>query len=704
MPSHSASTASGTVDTAAAATPGAASAAGSGLARATAATAPAARSGWIPGTSSIRFGGDYNPEQWDRATWLEDIELMREAGVNLVSVGIFSWALLEPREGEYDFSFLDDVLDLLAGAGIDVDLGTPTTVPPAWFWTRYPHARPVTREGLPLGFGSRGIVSPSSPEYRRAAEAIAERLAERYAHHPAVVMWHVHNEYGAPVSESYDEASVANFRTWLAARYGTIDGLNRAWGTTFWGQVYGSFDEVDAPRLSASVSNPAHRLDFARFSSDALLECFVLERDAIRRHAIQPVTTNFMATSCPSIDYWRWAGEVDIIANDHYLTASRLDAHVMLAMDADFTRSLAGGKPWVLMEHSTSAVNWQPRNVAKRAGELARNSLSHLARGADGILFFQFRASRFGAEKFHSAMLPHAGRSSRVWREVVELGGLLSDASELRGSQVEASVAIVWSTESFWAQDLEWRPSVDLSHRERIEAVYAGLFALGVTVDFVHPSQDLSGYSAVFAPSLYLLDEASAANLSAYVAGGGTLAVGCFSGIVDEHDTVPAGPFPGRLRDVLGLSIEEFLPLREDARVVLTGGASGAVWSDEIVLEGAEAVEHYIDGPAAGLPAITRHAAGAGAAWYLSTVLHGADLGGFVRRVLADASVPVAPAPPGVERVERVAADGTRYVVAINHGAADAVIDAAGVDLASGRPTGAETLVAAGGSRIIRLE
>lgn len=663
----------------------------------------AARSGWVPGTSAIRFGGDYNPEQWTRETWLEDIELMREAGVNLVSVGIFSWALIEPREGEYDFSFLDEVLDLLAGAGIDVDLGTPTTVPPAWFWTAYPEARPVTRDGVTLGFGSRGIVSPSSPEYRRAASAIAERLAERYAHHPAVVMWHVHNEYGAPVAESYDAASVANFRCWLERRYGSIGALNLAWGTTFWGQVYGSFDEVDAPRASASVSNPAHRLDFQRFSSDALLECFVLERDAIRRHAAQPITTNFMATSCPAIDYWRWAPEVDLVSNDHYLTASRLDAHVMLAMDADFTRSLAAGRPWVLMEHSTSAVNWQPRNVAKRPGELGRNSLSHLARGADAIMFFQFRASRFGAEKFHSAMLPHAGRSSRVWREVVELGELLGSVSELRGSRVEASVAVVWSTESFWAQELEWRPSVDLSYRERLEAFYAELWKLGVTVDFVHPSHDLSGYRAVFAPALYLLDDASAANLRAYVEGGGTLAVSYFSGIVDDHDAVPAGPFPGRLREVLGLSIEEFQPLREGGRVAVTGGVTGTVWTDEIVLESAASVEHYIDGPAAGMPAITRNALGDGSAWYLSTRLDGAALGAFIDDVLTDAGLTVVPPPTGLERVVRVADDGTRYLVAINHADADAVIDAVGTDLATGEATDAAARVPAGGSRVIRL-
>ena len=663
---------------------------------------PAARSGWIPGTSTIRFGGDYNPEQWPRETWLEDIELMRAAGVNLVSVGIFSWVLLEPREGEYDFSFLDEVLDLLAGAGIDVDLGTPTAAPPAWFWKKYPHARPVTRDGVTLGFGSRGLVSPSSPEYRRASAAIAGRLAERYAQHPAVVMWHVHNEYGAPIAESYDEASVVAFRAWLRERYGSLDGVNEAWGTTFWGQRYGEWDEIDAPRRSASVTNPAQRLDFMRFSSDALLECYLGEREAIRRHASQPITTNFMATSCRAIDYWTWAGEVDLVSNDHYLTAERDDNHVLLAMDADFTRSLARGKPWILMEHSTSAVNWQPRNIAKRPGELARNSLSHLARGADAVLFFQVRASRFGAEKFHSALLPHAGTSSRIWREVVELGGMLRSISELQGSRVEASVAIVWSTESFWAQDLDWRPTVDLSHRERLEAFYASLWRLGVSVDFVHPSHDLSGYDVVLAPSLYLLDERSAANLRGYVAGGGVLAVSYFSGIVDETDTVPAGPFPGMLRDVLGVTVEEFLPLRNGERVTLADGSIGSVWADDLVLDTASAVERYADGPAAGRPAVTRNEMGAGSAWYLSTRLDGEALVGFLERVLADADVPVERPADGLEVVTRVADDGTRFRFLLNHGERPAPVGVVGVDLVTAERVTPEATVPPGGVRVIR--
>ncbi len=228
----------------------------------------AAPAPWPSGPGKIRYGGDYNPEQWSRETWVEDISLMQEAGINLVSIGIFSWVLLEPSEGRYEFGWLDELMDLLDGAGIGVDLGTPTAAPPAWFWKKYPQALPVTRDGVRLGGGSRGMASPSSPQYRRAATAIAEQLAVRYGSHPALVMWHVHNEYGAPVSESYDDASVEAFRIWLQKRYGTLDDLNEAWGTTFWGQRYGQWDEIDAPRTSASVTNQTQRLDFRRFTSE----------------------------------------------------------------------------------------------------------------------------------------------------------------------------------------------------------------------------------------------------------------------------------------------------------------------------------------------------------------------------------------------------------------------------------------------------
>ncbi|WP_049565759.1 beta-galactosidase [Nonomuraea sp. SBT364] len=570
--------------------------------------------------AGIAYGGDYNPEQWPREVQEEDVALMREAGVNLVSLGLFSWALMEPAEGRYAFGWLDEIIDRLHAAGIAVDLATPTAAPPAWFVAGHPDVLPVTRDGIRIGFGGRQSACSSAPAFRAATARLVRALGEHYRDHPAVVMWHVHNEYGAPLGECYCEHSLVAWRDWLRRTYLDLGALNEAWGTTFWGQHYTEWHQIDLPGFNHTVVNPAQRLDFARFSDAEHREHYILQRDILSELTPGlPVTTNFAGTvNCKSADLWQWARELDVIANDHYLKAERPDNHIDLAMSADLARSVAGGEPWMLMEHSAGAVNWQPRNIAKRPGEMRRNSLAHVARGSDSVLFFQFRASRFGAEKFHSGMVPHAGTSSRQWREVVELGADLRRLAGVRGSRVEAEVAVVWDWESYWALELDWRPSVDLTFRERVDAFYEALWREHVTVDFVHPSADISGYRVVVAPSAYLLAESSAKNLHRYVEAGGHLLVSYFSGIVDEHDTIHPGAHPGALREVLGLSVEEFHPLREHETVAVDG-FPGKIWSERVNLAGARSVRDFTGGPDAGHPAVTRHDLGAGSAWYLAT-------------------------------------------------------------------------------------
>jgi beta-galactosidase len=410
-----------------------------------------------------------------------------------------------------------------------------------------------------------------------------------------------------------------------------------------------------------------------------------------------PVTTNFMIANCKTMDYWRWADEVDVVANDHYLRAEREDNHIELAMAADLTRAVAGGRPWLLMEHSTSAVNWQPRNVAKRPGELRRNSLAHLARGADGLMFFQWRASRFGAEKFHSAMLPHGGTGTGVWRDVVALGATLDALEPVRGTPVLADVGMVWDWESWWALELDFRPSVDLDYRERILACYEWLWRAHLTVDFVHPAADPTRYPLLVVPSLYLTTPEAAANLTGYVERGGTLLVSYFSGIVDAHDAVHPGGYPGALRDLLGLTVEEFRPLRSGESVRLDNGATADVWTELIRPRGADPVLSYLDGPAAGGPAVTRHPVGDGVAWYVSTRLRGDDLGDVLRRACADADIsPRDDLPADLELVRR-----GPFLIAINHADQDAKLPATGTELLTNTPCDGLLHVPAGDVRVV---
>ncbi|NUP48928.1 MAG: beta-galactosidase [Catenulispora sp.] len=661
----------------------------------------------LPRLDALVYGGDYNPEQWPEDIWAEDVALMRQAGVNLVSLGVFSWALLEPEPGVFDFGWLDRVFDLLAAGGIAVALATPTAAPPPWFARANPDSLPVTRDGRRLGAGSRQAICPSSPAFAEAAVRIAGKLAERYGHRDNLMLWHVFNEYMAPTGECYCEQSVQHFRHWLRDRYTNLDSLNEAWGTTFWGQRYGDWDEIDAPRTAPSAVNPAQRLDFARFTDAAWLECFRRERDAIRTHSPDiPVTTNFQDARCKGLNQWAWAAEVDVVSNGHYLVAEENENHIGLALAADLTRGVAAGGSWLLMEHSTSAVNWQERNIAKRPGEMARNSLAHFARGADGIMFFQWRASRFGQEKFHSAMLPHGGTDTRIWREVVELGATLAVLGEARGAQVAGDVAVVWDWESWWALELDWRPSADVRYVDQVRRWYEQLWRSHLTVDFVAPEAELGRYPLVVVPSLYLTTEAAAKNLRGYVEAGGTLVVSFFSGIVDENDAVVPGAVPGALRDLLGITIEEFLPLRAGERVTVAAvesgpgpGWSGTIWTDDLRLREAEPFAVYEDGPAAGKPAVTRNRVGAGTAWYVSTALDGPGLKALLDRIGA-ARPAFAGLPETVEVVRRVGA-GAEYVTVINHGEHEATLPIAGVELVVGAEV-PELVVPGGQVRVVR--
>ncbi len=657
---------------------------------------------------ALAFGGDYNPEQWDADAQREDRELMRAAGVDLATVGVFSWAWIQPRPGAWEFGWLDEQMDELHAAGVRVDLATATASPPPWLTHRHPEMLPVTQDGRTLWPGGRQSFCPSSPVYREHALELCTAMAERYRDHPALALWHVSNEIGCHNARCYCDVSAEAFRAWLTERYGDVAGLNAAWGTAFWSQRYDDFAQVLPPRSAPAHANPTQQLDFLRFSSDQLLDNFVVERDVLHRLSPGvPVTTNFMVMrQTMEMDYLRWGRELDIVSNDHYVIAAEADAHRELAFSADLTRGTAGGRPWLLMEHSTSAVNWQPRNRAKRPGEMIRNSLAHVAHGADAVLYFQWRASRAGAEKFHSGLLPHAGTDTRQWREVVELSGILDAVEEVTGSEARNEAAILFDYEAWWACELDSHPSIDVRYRDRAEDLHRSLSAQGVGVDVVHPSSDLSSYKLVVVPTLYLVSDATAAALVEAAQRGTTVVVTYFSGIVDESDHIRLGGYPGAFRDLLGVRTTEFLPLLEGESVQVDGLGTGAVtadvWAEDLELAGAEAVATHADGPAAGLPAVTRRDVGAGSAWYVATRLDATGTDRLVEQLVAESGVERLPGASASVEVTRRVGDAASWLFVINHGDDDAPVAVDGVDLVTGREVSGDLVVPPGGVAVVR--
>lgn len=618
------------------------------------------------------YGGDYNPEQWPEETWEDDVRLMRDAGVNLVTLGVFSWARLEPSPGNFDFESFDRILELLEHNGVGVDLATATASPPPWLAKQHPESLPVTREGMRLWPGARQQYCPSSDAYREAASRVVERMAERYGEHSALVMWHINNEYGCHVPACYCDGSAKAFRAWLQDRYGSVEKLNEAWNTSFWSQRYSDWDEINPPRAAPTFINPSHELDFMRFSNDALLECFEMERSILKRISPDvPVTTNFISFFRPC-DYWQWARREDVVSNDSYPDPSSQDTPAVAAMGCDLMRSLAGG-PWLLMEQAANHVNWRRRNAPKRPGQMRALSYQAVGRGADGIMFFQWRQSRAGAEKYHSAMVPHVDpASSRVFTEVAMLGNELVTLDDVLGSRFEARVGIIFDWANWWALELTSKPSWDIGMMDQLITYYRPLFEANIAADFVPPNRELDRYEIVLVPNLYLVTDEAAANLTNYVTSGGALVMSFFSGIVDELDRVRLGGYPAPFRQLLGVHIGEFAPMVEGETYEVEISPHGTfrcdLWSDPIDLEGAEAVGVYRGGWLEGRPAVTRHRYGEGFAYYLGTRLDPGGMTILLRDIAASKSLaPALDAPAGVEVLRRTTTE-RRFLFVINHG------------------------------------
>lgn len=649
--------------------------------------------------NKLAFGGDYNPEQWPEPVWEDDMRLFRQAGIDLVSVNVFGWGRIEREEGVYDFEWLDRVMELLHRNGIRACLGTGTTVYPSWLGRKFPELQRVDFQGRKRQYGGRANFCPNSPVFRQYASALAERTAERYKQHPALALWHVSNEYNG---YCYCGQCAAAFRLWLKGKYGSVKRVNEAWSTAFWNHYYYDWEDIVTPTETTifwgetKSSYPGLVLDYNRFQSDSLLACYRMERAILKRITPEvPVTTNFMGY-WKELDYFKWAKDIDIISWDSYPEPGHSPART--AMWHDLMRGLKEGQPFLLLEQAPNHAQWMEYNVPKRPGVMRLLSCQAVARGADSVMYFQLRQSRGGGEKMHGAVISHAGHGdTRVFREVAGLGDELAQlGGTLPGSRLEARVAMLFDWDNWWALELCAGPTKDLKYIDQLLKYYTVFYERNIPVDLIHPDMDFSRYGVILAPVQYMVTGPLAAKLERFTASGGTFVTTFFSGIADEHDRIHPGGYPGPLRKLLGIWVEErdiLLPGSENRMEAVPEVASDPVISDaaarasrspllqpgdsipcrlicDIVRpEGAEVHAVYGRDYYAGSPALTCNLFGAGEAWYVAADPDPQLIGALIGHMAARHHItPALAAPPGVEAVRRGEGDnGVLFL--LNHAA-----------------------------------
>lgn len=595
------------------------------------------------------FGVDYHPEQWvfpyggvqenPEAAWEKDIELMRKAGVNVVRFGEFTWALCEPEEDRFDFTWIQKVLQLLGRAGINAVLATPTAAPPIWLTRKYPEVLPLDEQGLVKHEGTRRAVCLNSDVFWDRSKRIVEQLAKAVGRHPQLLAWQIDNGLGGNFTEaSFNEATRRDWHAWLEAKYESIDRLNALMGLRHWGQVVRQWQEVPMPMAAPTVHNPALVLDWCRFCSDTIVQFVKMQAQVL--HDLTPacpVTTNLRALR-HRFDHFDLAEAIDFVSIES--TAAIKSKSAELACEIDMLRSLkksnirapdGQGGFWV-MEQKAGNVSWQEVNSLVRPGVLRMFTYQLVSRGADAIVFFRWRQPRFGSEKFHGAVLAHNGRSdARVYKEVAQLGDelkLLGPA--LTGTSVRADCCILYSHDNEWALQQPNQPNKFFNLREHIQLFYTALHDRNIAVDFARPVDDLAGYKLVFAPSLHLLAAGEADRLKLYVQNGGTLVATFNTGLVDEYNMAPDTGYPHDLTDLFGMEVLEFdqLPPGEENHLTFKGVFPTShlhpakLWCDIIEARECQVLATYAKDFYAGRPAMTMNTYGLGKAIYVGTLSH----------------------------------------------------------------------------------
>ena len=608
----------------------------------------------------ILYGGDYNPNQWSKDVWQEDMRIFKDAHINTATINVFSWAKIQPSEHEYYFDELDEIVDMLSKENYDIVFATSTAALPGWLVRKYPEVMFTDYEGRQHKFGGRHNACPNSFVFKHYARELAYKLAERYADNPHVTCWHVSNEYG---NECFCENCQKAFRVWLKDKYKTIDALNKAWNMEFWGHTVYDWDDVVAPNVlsdgigSEKTAFAGISIDYRRFYSDSQLNCFKMERDAIR--SVKPdafVTTNLMGTF-KGLDYFKWAKEMDVVSWDNYPAYDTPWSSI--AMTHDLMRGLKD-EPFMLMEQTPSQQNWQKYNSLKRPGQMRAQSYQTLAHGADTIQFFQLRRSVGGCEKFHGAVIAHVGNeNTRVFREVAQLGAELeSFGTRTLGARNESEVGVIFDWDNYWALEYTSGPSISLKYVDQIHRYYRYFYEKNIGTSMIPVDADFSKYKMVVAPVLYMVKPGMKEALEEYVKNGGILVTTYMSGIVGESDNVYLGGYPGPLKEMAGVWVEEIDALAPEQHNIVTfkdGSRSKCkIVCDLMHLEGAESLGEYTEDFYAGMPAVTRHSYGKGKLYYIGTCMEEDGIAKILSMAVEDAGAePVAGAGNGLEIVKR---------------------------------------------------
>ncbi len=670
----------------------------------------------FPQIKGLVHGGDYNPEQWlDRPDILaEDIRLMREAGMNSATLGMFAWSVLEPREGEFNFGWLVEIVDNLYKNGIYTVMGTPTGARPAWLDAAYPEAMRVAPSGMRNHHGVRHNHCMTSPKYREKVEILIRKLAEALGNHPGVILWHISNELGG---ECWCDLCRAKFTEYLRQRYDNdIEKLNHAWWTAFWSHRYNGFDQIEPPWPNGETSVHGLTLDWKRFTTHSMRDYTRFERDLLRGLTPGiPITTNFMRLY-PVLDYHAMADDIDVISWDAYLpwgtdAETPYETAMHAAFDHAMMRGLKPGKPFMLMESTPSHVNWHPFNKLKRPGIHRLSSLHAVAMGSDTVQYFQWRKGRGSAEQYHGAVIDHLGTSdTRTFKEVAEVGSLLCRLAEISGSLPHAETALLFDWDNRWAiQDMNALSRERKQYDETCRAQYEIFHRHGIDMDVISPLADFSAYKVIVAPMLYMLKPGVAQRLRQFVEAGGQLVATYLTGYVNESTLCYLGGFPGDgLRALFGLYTEEIDTLYPTDRnaTLLFGAEKPYAITDfcEVVKpEGCEVLGRYRDDFYAGTPVVTRNACGQGHAWYVAARVSDEGMEQIYRGVWEAAGITPAALPEGIEMAVREA-DGVRYAFYFNWRDApqQVSIQAGGYDLIAGGPAAPLMLLAPYGLAVVR--